>query len=111
MLVPAGSYFAGTRLRASFGEAGWVDEQTAGVGYLSFLRTLIDDIEARWPGVEATLERIRAILVNRPAMLCNVTSDAATLARLRAATGRISRQPAVDCCNAGRLARRAIARG
>lgn len=76
MLAPNGSYFAGTRLQASFSEAGWANEVTAGVSYLSFLRTLIEDIEAHWPVVEAALERIRATLVNRAAMLCNVTTDA-----------------------------------
>jgi Zn-dependent M16 (insulinase) family peptidase len=78
MLVPAGSYFAATRLRASLSEAGWLDEQMAGVGYLSFLRTLASDIESNWPAVQTALESIREALVNRTLMLCNVTTDAST---------------------------------
>jgi presequence protease len=78
MLAPQGHYFSGMRLGASFTEAGWANELTAGLSYLTFLRTLIGDIETRWPDVEAVLLRMRATLVNRAAMVCNVTTDAAT---------------------------------
>jgi Zn-dependent M16 (insulinase) family peptidase len=78
MLAPKGHYFSGMRLGASFTEAGYANELTAGLSYLSFLRTLVGDIETRWPDVEAGLERMRATLVNRAATVCNVTTDAAT---------------------------------
>lgn len=78
MLAPQGHYFSGMRLGASFTEAGHANELTAGLSYLSFLRSLVGDIETRWPDVAAALERIRATLVNRAAMVCNVTTDATT---------------------------------
>jgi Zn-dependent M16 (insulinase) family peptidase len=81
-LVPRGSFFASTRLQAGLNEAGWFNEQTAGISQLAFLRKLVGDIESDWPAVAAALERIRATLVNRAAMLCNVTTDAANRRRL-----------------------------
>ena len=82
-IVPAGSSFVDRRLRANFHEADWADEQMGGVTYLFFLRKLADEVETGWDGVLAALERIRATLFNRAAMLCNVTAEAADWARLR----------------------------
>ena len=81
-IVPAGSSYVDTRLRANFHEADWADEQMGGVSFLFFLRKLADDVESDWDAVLATLERIRGALVNRAAMLCNVTAEAADWARL-----------------------------
>src|SRR5262249_20014078 len=69
------------RLRANFNETDWAAEQSGGISYLFFLRKLAQTVESDWPSVEAALERMRSILVNRSAMLCNVTADAANLAR------------------------------
>ena len=80
-LIPGGSGFAGARMRANFNETDWAAEQTGGISYLFFLRKLAQTVESDWPSVEAALERMRSILVNRSAMLCNVTADAANLAR------------------------------
>ncbi len=77
-LVPSGSHFVNTRLRSHFTEAGWINEQMGGISYLFFLRDLVERIENDWPSVLATLEAIRSTLVNRSAMICNVTTDAAT---------------------------------
>ncbi len=74
-LVPAGSRVVGTRLNARFNEAGWLDEQMGGVSYLFFLRQLAQDVDSTWPQVQATLEKIRRLLVNRNGMICNVTLD------------------------------------
>src|SRR5262249_42071622 len=80
-LVPAGSSYVDRRLRASLYESDWANEQMSGVSYLFFLRELADDIETNWEGVLAALERIRSTLVNRAAMLCNVTAEAGHLAQ------------------------------
>jgi presequence protease len=77
-LAPSGSAFADVRLRAGLNEAGWFEEQTGGISYLSFLRALVDEVENDWPKVHAALEQIRLTLVNRATMICNVTTDAAT---------------------------------
>jgi Zn-dependent M16 (insulinase) family peptidase len=82
-LVPAGSSYVDRRLRAHLFEADWADEQMGGVSYLFFLRKLAGDVEADWDGVLAKLERIRATLVNRASMLCNVTTEADHWAQLR----------------------------
>ncbi|MCI0691852.1 insulinase family protein [candidate division KSB1 bacterium] len=74
-LVPAGSRVVGTRLHARFNEAGWLDEQMGGVSYLFFLRQLAQDVDSNWPQVQAALEKIRRLLVNRNGMICNVTLD------------------------------------
>ena len=72
-LVPGGHRVVLTRLRAQFDETGWLAEQMRGLSYLFFLRQLIEDIRSDWPAVQARLEQIRALLVNRPGMLCNAT--------------------------------------
>lgn len=74
-VVPRGHVMANMRLRAQFGEAGWLNEIVNGVDGLFFTRTLADDVVNDWPAVLEKLEAIRRILVNRAAMLCNVTLD------------------------------------
>jgi presequence protease len=80
-LVPAGAHFVGMRLRAKLHEADWAEENLSGISYLRFLHQLADGFEARWPTVRAAMERIRSLLVNRRALLCNVTTDAASWRR------------------------------
>ncbi len=81
-LVPGGHRVVNTRLRARFNEAGWAEEQMSGLDQLFFVRKLAQAVDADWPGVLAKLEQIRQILVNRQAMLANVTLDAANWAKL-----------------------------
>ncbi|WP_088346280.1 insulinase family protein [Rhodomicrobium sp. R_RK_3] len=82
-LVPGGSSIASTRLRASLEEGSWVDEQIGGVSYLNFLRQLAASIkEDGGAALTATLERIRGLLVNRNAMVFNLTADADGLTRV-----------------------------
>lgn len=78
MLVPSGHQVVNTRLRAKFNEADWAEEQIAGVSYLLFIRGLAQAVESSWPEVLQKLETLRQMLVNRQAMLCNVTVDAAS---------------------------------
>jgi Zn-dependent M16 (insulinase) family peptidase len=74
-LVPGGHRVVNTRLRAQFGEAGWVSEQMSGVEQLLFVRQLAEDIEKDWPGVLAKLETVRSAVANRNGLVCNVTLD------------------------------------
>ena len=83
-IVPAGSSYVDRRLRANFHEADWADEQMGGVSYLFFLRKLADGLASNWDGIHGALERIRSILVNRSAMVCNVTAEGAEWKRLQA---------------------------
>ncbi len=75
-LIPGGHSVVNMRLRANFNEADWAAEQIGGVSYLFFLRALAQQIETDWASVQATLEQIRQTLLNRAAMLVNVTADA-----------------------------------
>ncbi len=74
-LVPSGHQIVNIRLRSHFSEADWAAEQLKGVSYLFFLRELVERIEKEWPKVLSDLEEVRRILVNRRAMLLNVTVD------------------------------------
>jgi Zn-dependent M16 (insulinase) family peptidase len=74
-LLPAGHQVVNLRLRAHFGEAHWAAEQMGGVSYLLFLRQLVEAIENKWSEVLATLREIHRILLNRNAMILNVTLD------------------------------------
>ena len=72
-LVPGGHRVVMSLLRSQFDETGWLSEQMRGLNYLFFLRRLIDDIESDWPAVQARLQQIRELLVNRRGMLINAT--------------------------------------
>ncbi|MBD3305410.1 peptidase M16, partial [candidate division KSB3 bacterium] len=74
-LIPAGHQVVRTRLGAHFNESGWVSEQTGGISSLFFIRHLAREVEQNWPAVLEKLEAIRRILINRHALLCNVTLD------------------------------------
>lgn len=82
-LVPSGHSIVDTRLRAHFSEAGRVAEQMGGVSYLFFLRQLARDVENDWPSVQEKLEQVRQIVLNRNAMVVNVTLDADNWARFK----------------------------
>jgi presequence protease len=81
-VVPGGSTFILYRLGGRLHETGWVSEQIKGISYLFFLRELAARVERDWPAVAATLQQIRRTLVNRAAMICNVTADAADVSRI-----------------------------
>ncbi|MEE8389797.1 MAG: insulinase family protein [Anaerolineae bacterium] len=76
-LVPGGHGVVRTRLSARFDEAGWSAEQMGGVDYLFFLRQLAEDVEKDWPPVLEKLQQVRRTLLNRNALICNVTLDEA----------------------------------
>ncbi len=93
-LIPGGHTVVNSRLRAQFSEADWASEQISGVSYLRFLRRLIEAIDTEWPTVQAVFEQIRTILVNRDALICNITSDAAAWQVLQPAlAGFLDRLP------------------
>jgi hypothetical protein len=90
-----GSRFAALRLRSGLTAAAWAGEQTGGISYLMFLRSLAERDD--WSGVQAALERVRDLLVRRGAIVCNVTTDAAHWRRfepkLAAFLGQLSEVP------------------
>ena len=76
-IVPSGHAFAFSRLSAQFNEAGWIGEQTGGVAYLFALRELAEDIDRKWKSVLKKFEAMREALINRNALVVNVTVDGA----------------------------------
>ena len=74
-IIPGGHQMVNLRLRAPFNEADWAAEQMKGVSYLLFLRKLAKRVEENWPAVHQDLEEARKILVNRNALLLNMTMD------------------------------------
>jgi len=74
-IVPSGHAYVNRRLRAQLTESGWVQDQLSGIGYLFALRDLAKAIDKKWDKVLAQLEAMRDALVNRKAMLVNVTVD------------------------------------
>ena len=77
-LVPSGHIYVNQRLRAQFGESGWAKDQMSGIGYLFTLRELATDVDKKWKSVLKKLEAMREALVNRNALICNVTLDSAS---------------------------------
>jgi len=74
-LVPAGHRIVNSRLRARFNEADWATEQMSGVSQLFFQRELIRQMETDWQSVLEKLEELHRHLVNRSALVVNVTLD------------------------------------
>jgi presequence protease len=77
LLVPSGHQFVGLRLRAHFNEGGWAAEKMGGISQLFFLRDLAKAVDEGWPSVLDDLEDMKRRLVNRNAMIVNVTLDEA----------------------------------
>ncbi|RJP55620.1 MAG: peptidase M16 [Anaerolineaceae bacterium] len=76
-LAPAGHRFANMRLRGQFGGAGWITDQTKGIGYLFALRELARDVDKNWKKALAKLEAMREALINCKTLTVNATLDAA----------------------------------
>jgi hypothetical protein len=91
-LVPSGHQFVDLRLRAPFSEADWAAEQMRGITSLRFLRDLAKAVDDGWPGVLAKLEEMRRILVNRNALLVNLTVDEKNRPRVYSQAGEFLAQ-------------------
>ncbi len=76
-LVPSGNAYARLRVAARLDASEWADEQMGGIESLFFLRELEQRIADDWPSVLAQLESVRRHLVNRGALLANLTLDEA----------------------------------
>ncbi|GBF88872.1 presequence protease [Raphidocelis subcapitata] len=79
-LVGSGHRFAGARLGAQRSQAGWVSEAMGGLSYLEYIRGLAKRVESDWEGVQADLESIRSLLLQRRGAIINATGDARALA-------------------------------
>ena len=88
-LIQNGRAVIDWRLRSHFSMADWAHEQMNNLDGLFFTRKLAQDIETGWPLVLARLEAVRARLLNRAAMLVNVTTDAETWGKMRPQVSRL----------------------
>jgi len=75
-LIPGGHLVINSRLRARFSEADWVSEKISGLDNLFFIRSLVDEVDKDWEAVLTKLETVRRLLINRAAMIANITLDA-----------------------------------
>jgi Zn-dependent M16 (insulinase) family peptidase len=82
-VVPSGSAYVGSRLRAHFNKASWVEEQMDGVEGIFFVRRLAELVDEDWPSVLAALEEVRQLIVNRRGVIFNVTATAGDLDVIR----------------------------
>ncbi len=76
-LTPRGHAVVARRLSAAFNEADWAEEQMSGISQLFFLRQLVREVDDNWRLVLEKLEQLRRILLNRHALLVNVTTTGA----------------------------------
>ncbi len=74
-LIPRGHTLVSLRIRAHFGESHWAAEKMSGISHLFFLRKLARAVDENWPEVLAVLEEMRRILINRKAVILNITMD------------------------------------
>ena len=82
-LLPRGHSAVMTRLKARYNTAYWASEQMGGMDAICFLRRLADEMETDWPALSARLERIRSTLINRDALVLNLTADPQSLSQLK----------------------------
>ena len=82
-LVMSGNRYCSLRLKARTSAAGHATELMDGVSQLLFLRQLAADIDGDWPAVLARLNKARAALINRGALITHVTLEAKALEQLR----------------------------
>jgi Zn-dependent M16 (insulinase) family peptidase len=76
-IIPSGHSMVDARIRASFSDAAWVNEQTGGISYLFFLRELLSRFDQEWPSVLERLQGLRRRLFDRSNTAVNVTLDEA----------------------------------
>jgi Zn-dependent M16 (insulinase) family peptidase len=77
-----GQRIAAHRLRGQFDLSGWFTEQTSGISQLFFLREMAKRLETDWYSLLATFNAIRDHVMNRAALIVNLTADHALLNEL-----------------------------
>jgi hypothetical protein len=74
-IIPSGHSIVDSRLRASFTDAGWINEQTGGISYLFFLRDLLANFDERWSDVRDRLRGLQGRLFKQRNVVVNATID------------------------------------
>jgi Zn-dependent M16 (insulinase) family peptidase len=74
-IVASGHSVVNSVLRSAYNQADWAAEQMGGVNSLFFINDLVDTVENNWDQALAALQGVLAKLINRDAMVVNVTLD------------------------------------
>ncbi len=74
-LIPSGHRAVRNRLHAQYSPSAWLTEQTSGIDYLFFIRSLINNFDQEWEQVAATLERMKSLLFTQNNLIVNGTID------------------------------------
>jgi len=78
-LRTSGASFAQTRVLARRSLAGYMDELTGGIMYYESLAGLLELAEKDWPKVLAQLQTINSLILDKKALLINLSGDKETL--------------------------------
>ncbi|BBN08616.1 presequence protease [Marchantia polymorpha subsp. ruderalis] len=73
--VVVGCMTASIRMNGMLNVEGWLREQSTGVSYLNYLRSLEKLVEDDWPAVCQSLEDIRSAVLGRKGVIVNLTAD------------------------------------
>ncbi len=82
-IIPHGHQLVNTRLCSHFSEADWAEEQMHGISYLFFLRELEKKTDSDWKNIQSRLEKMRQVLLNRSAIIVNITVDEKSMAGIK----------------------------
>ncbi len=80
-MIPAGHSFVLTRLGGMQSKLGAINEYSAGVNYLNFVRNLSKTIESDWQEVLDKLNSLHKLIFNKTDLLLSLTANSALLAK------------------------------
>jgi Zn-dependent M16 (insulinase) family peptidase len=83
-----GNSFASTRVLARRSLAGYMDEITTGITYFESLPGLLERAEKDWPTLVKEMEAICTLLLQKKAILINLSADKKTLQKIDASVGK-----------------------
>merc|ERR1740130_2135509 len=78
-LKSSGNSYASTRMYARRSLSGYIDEISGGITYFEALPALIEMAEEDWPKLHAKLVRMNALILQKKAIMINLSGDKATL--------------------------------
>lgn len=74
-IIPSGHRVVNNRLKSHFSEAAWLTEQTGGLDYLDFIRSLAERLDQEWESVQKAMAFIRRFIFSRENLTVNATID------------------------------------
>mmetsp|Transcript_64393 Transcript_64393/g.112423 ORF Transcript_64393/g.112423 Transcript_64393/m.112423 type:complete len:1091 (+) Transcript_64393:80-3352(+) len=74
-VITAGQRYGGSRLSARHSLLGYLGEATGGLTYMRNLASLLEEAEADWPKVQARLEAMRSMIVQKGDVVINLTGN------------------------------------